>query len=93
MSPTRTTFQTSDYSTENERPLSAGANKRQRPDTLKASGFAPLRVIAERDGEHSTASMQILDIENGDEEPKTVIRPEPMSRTSRFGAATKETGV
>lgn len=84
-----------EYSTENERPLSTGANKRQRPDTLKASGFAPLRVIAERDGEHSTANMQILDIENGDEEHKTAktLRPEQENRPSRLATGTKETGV
>lgn len=83
-----------EFSTENERPLSTGGVKRTRPDSLRPSGFAPLRVIAERDGEQSSTSLQIQDIENGEEEednsPSNTIRN--INQQPRLGAS-RETGV
>lgn len=96
MSPTRSiqSPQTSfEYSTENERPTSSSGSKRPvRPDSLRPSGFAPLRVIAEREGEHSTSSMVVQDIENGEEDQPAHPNSSKSSRPTRFGGS-RETGV
>ena len=90
LSPTRLTPQSSfDYSVESERPVSS--SRRLRPESLRTNIFSPLRVIAERDGEHSTTSMQIQDIENGEDDLEVQTR-NGSSKSSRRGAS-KETGV
>ena len=97
ISPTRSSNvqqQPSEYSTENERSsITLGGNKRPRLEAMRPSGFAPLRVIAERDGEHSASSLHIQDIENGDDGGHVFsLETRNDSRPSRPGAS-KETGV
>lgn len=63
---------------------------------MRPSGFAPLRVIAERDGEHSSSSLHIQDIENGEDAFTLDASHTNGSRPPRLGAsnrASKETGV
>jgi len=98
LSPTRSSNvqqQPSEYSTENERPpVTGGINKRPRIEAMRSSGFAPLRVIAERDGEHSSSSLHIQDIENGEDGHVFSLDASntSSSRPPRPGAS-KETGV
>ncbi|KAI9561927.1 hypothetical protein GHT06_012889 [Daphnia sinensis] len=90
-SPTRNSQQQpSEYAIENERSSISGLSKRPRLENLRPSGFAPLRVIAERDGEHSASSLKIQDIENGED-----VHPLDTSKSSRPSrpSASRETGV
>lgn len=90
-SPTRNSQQQpSEYAIENERSSVSGLSKRPRLENLRPSGFAPLRVIAERDGEHSASSLKIQDIENG--EDGHPLDTSKSSRPDRPGAS-RETGV
>ena len=95
MSPTRSQPPTIvEFSTENER--SSTNSKRPRPDTLRTTGFAPLRVIAERDGEHSSSSLHITDLENGDDIAHDVPLNTSASRPagpSSTRETSRETGV
>lgn len=71
--------------TENERP-STGQKRAQRPDTLvRPGGFSPLRVIAERETEHSSTTLKMEDAEEGNNEEALF--------TKRSTNVSKETGV
>lgn len=72
---------------ENERHVALLSARKQRLDTVRQNTFSALNVIAEREAEHSTSSLQVLDIENGEEN-----QPLEVTNTTQGSTRSPEEG-
>lgn len=84
-----------EFITENEKHHLSVASSKRRPESLRPTPFSPLRVIAEREGEQSNSSLQIMDIEGEEQEtsPTTEKQPAPQKQQQQQQQLKKQPSV